>query len=293
MSNSPHYARPSPSNPYPDEFQAISHFTPSPRPPSPDHPHVSHRERDPRYPLSGRSRGASISTIADDHESHPGASEDEGSIISTDRPRRTSVKSKEKPRPIISSGDLNLPPKLSSIPSPVVLGDPSIRDNTSRVPTPLSASTPKWSAQFAASSSQSGRNRSGSVGMAGSSSRLRSVSPNVNSGVRDSHNQTVYSALANETDVPGSDAGAWTHDALSTPLSFVSARLIPVLLCCKTSVGDIMLRLLTARLCGRCHHRRRGRYGLWQVGSYRKRPEGLWSVGTSRSRRRITVSQDV
>lgn len=227
MSNSPHYTRSSPSGPYQDDFRPISQFTPSPYTPSPDHPHVSHRERDPRYPLSGRSRGASVSTMAEDHESHPGASEDED-IISSDRSRRISTKGKEKPRPIISSGDLNLPPKLSSVASPAVAGDPSLRDNTPRVSTPSTASTPKWSAQFAPSTSQAGRSRSGSVGMAGSTSRLRSLSPNVNSGVRDSQFRLGCSALANETEDSSSFMGAQPHNMFTAPLSFVSARLIPV-----------------------------------------------------------------
>lgn len=286
MSN---YTRSSPSGPYQDDFRPISQFTPSPNPPSPDLPHVSHRERDPRYPLSGRSRGASVSTMAEDHESHPGASEDED-IISSDRSRRISTKGKDKPRPIISSGDLNLPPKLSSVVPP---GDPSLRDNTPRVSTPSTASTPKWSAQFAASTSQAGRSRSGSLGMAGSSSRLRSLSPNVNSGVRDSQFRPGCSALANETEDPSSCTGAQPHNMFTAPLSFVSARLIPVPWCCIFFVEDNMLRLLTARLCGRCHHRRRGRYGLWQVCSHRKRPQGLRSIGARQNRRNITISQDV
>ena len=79
-------------------------------------PHVSYLPRDPSFPLSGRSRGASVSTVGDD-ASQPIPEESDGEPA-RDAPqfstgaRRTGTKIKGKLRPTLPPGELPLPSKL-------------------------------------------------------------------------------------------------------------------------------------------------------------------------------------
>jgi hypothetical protein len=88
-----------------------------------DSPHVSYLPRDPTFPLSGRSRGASVSTVGDEaSQSIPEESDDEprdAPQVST-AARRPGPKLKGKLRPALPPGELPLPSKLHSA-NPVAL----------------------------------------------------------------------------------------------------------------------------------------------------------------------------
>ena len=79
-------------------------------------PQVSYLPRDPAFPLSGRSRGASVSTVGDE-PSQPILEESDGEPV-RDAPqiaagvRRTGTKNKGKLRPTLPPGELPLPSKL-------------------------------------------------------------------------------------------------------------------------------------------------------------------------------------
>ena len=79
-------------------------------------PHVSYLPRDPAFPLSSRSRGASVSSVGDD-ASQPILEESDGEPV-RDVPRystgarRTGTISKGKLRPTLPPGELPLPSKL-------------------------------------------------------------------------------------------------------------------------------------------------------------------------------------
>lgn len=87
-----------------------------PQPHAVDSPHVSYLPRDPNFPLSGRSRGASVST-SDDDASQPIPEESDGEPI-RDAPqfstgaRRGGSKFKGRLRPSLPPGELPLPSKL-------------------------------------------------------------------------------------------------------------------------------------------------------------------------------------
>jgi len=79
-------------------------------------PQVSYLPRDPAFPLSGRSRGASVSTVGDE-PSQPTLEESDGEAVH-DAPqisagvRRSGTKIKGKLRPTLPPGELPLPSKL-------------------------------------------------------------------------------------------------------------------------------------------------------------------------------------
>jgi hypothetical protein len=101
-------------------------------------PHVSYLPRDPAFPLSGRSRGASVSTVGDD-ASQPILEESDGEPA-RDVPqystgaRRPGTKTKGKLRPTLPPGELPLPSKLHGA-NPVVSENPDTgNDNAPWLP---------------------------------------------------------------------------------------------------------------------------------------------------------------
>ena len=91
-----------------------------PRQPHPvDSPTVSYQPRDPSFPLSGRSRGASVSTSSDE-ASQPIPEESDGEPtrnapqISTGA-RRAGPRFKGRSRPALPPGELPLPSKLQGV----------------------------------------------------------------------------------------------------------------------------------------------------------------------------------
>ncbi|SRR6266478_690921 len=84
-----------------------------------DSPHVSYQPRDPSFPLSGRSRGASISTSSDE-AGQPIPEESDGEPV-RDAPqtstaaRRAGSKFKGRLRPALPPGELPLPSKLHGV----------------------------------------------------------------------------------------------------------------------------------------------------------------------------------
>ncbi|KAI0068347.1 ras GEF [Artomyces pyxidatus] len=131
-------------------------------------PHVSYQERDARFPLSGRSRGASVSTV----DNHSVADDsDDGQIPFGDATRRSGFKGKEKLRQVIP-GDLPLPTRLPTLSSPssissVSMSSMTTADDTPRLPIISAGSTPRWTG-LAGPSSPSGLSRSESLGAIGS-----------------------------------------------------------------------------------------------------------------------------
>jgi hypothetical protein len=108
------------------------HRVPVPtRQPQPVGSHVSYLPRDPAFPLSGRSRGASVSTSGDE-ASQPILEESDGEPV-RDVPqystgaRRTGTKTKGKLRPTLPPGELPLPSKLHganfAVPESIDTGD--------------------------------------------------------------------------------------------------------------------------------------------------------------------------
>lgn len=93
---------------------------PTRQPHAVDSPHVSYQARDPSFPLSGRSRGASISTSGDE-ASQPIPEESDGEPvrdtpqISTGANRRAGPKLRGRLRPSLPPGELPLPSKLLSV----------------------------------------------------------------------------------------------------------------------------------------------------------------------------------
>jgi hypothetical protein len=78
--------------------------------------HVSYLPRDPAFPLSGRSRGASVSTTGDE-ASQPILEESDGEPVHdvlqySTGAKRTGTKTKGKLRPTLPPGELPLPSKL-------------------------------------------------------------------------------------------------------------------------------------------------------------------------------------
>jgi len=84
-----------------------------------DSPHVSYQARDPSFPLSGRSRGASVSTSGDE-ASQPIPEEPDGEPV-RDAPqistgaRRAGPKFKARLRPPLTPGELPLPSRLRGV----------------------------------------------------------------------------------------------------------------------------------------------------------------------------------
>jgi hypothetical protein len=85
-----------------------------------DSPHVSYQARDPSFPLSGRSRGASISTSGDEAGGQPIPEESDGEPV-RDAPqisvgaRRAGSKFKGMLRPALPPGELPLPSRLHGV----------------------------------------------------------------------------------------------------------------------------------------------------------------------------------
>ncbi|THH16999.1 hypothetical protein EW146_g3739 [Bondarzewia mesenterica] len=135
-----------------------------PSPVDGDTPQVSYRERDTRFPLSGRSRGASISTVGD----NSGQSLAEDSDNEHPRVASGVIKGKERLRPVIPHGELPLPPKSSALSSPSSISSLSAassnaRDDTPRMPSISPVATPRWSPHLAGPASAPGRSRSESL----------------------------------------------------------------------------------------------------------------------------------
>jgi len=87
--------------------------------PASDGPTVSYQERDSRFPLSGRSRGVSISTTLDDYDHSLVADSDNERLDDLPRlgdgARRTSSKGKDRLRSILPPGELPLPSRLPAL----------------------------------------------------------------------------------------------------------------------------------------------------------------------------------
>ena len=122
--------KPSPLTSPVDEQHRVP--VPTWQPPPVSSPHVSYLPRDPAFPLSGRSRGASVSTTGD--EASQPILEDSDSEPVRDVPqystgaRRTGTKKpKGKLRPTLPPGELPLPSKLHgvnlAIPESIDMGD--------------------------------------------------------------------------------------------------------------------------------------------------------------------------
>lgn len=97
-----------------------------------DSPHVSYQARDPSFPLSGRSRGASISTSGDEAgqpipEEPDGEPVRDAPQISVVGPRRAGSKFKGRLRPALPPGELPLPSRLHGVnaatPNPTYTAD--------------------------------------------------------------------------------------------------------------------------------------------------------------------------
>jgi hypothetical protein len=92
---------------------------PTRQPHAVDSPHVSYQPRDPTFPLSGRSRGASFSTSGDE-ASQPIPEESDGEPV-CDAPqiftgaRRAGQNFKRRLRPTLPPGELPLPSKLHGV----------------------------------------------------------------------------------------------------------------------------------------------------------------------------------
>jgi hypothetical protein len=101
-------------------------------------PHVSYLPRDPTFPLSGRSRGASVSTSGDE-AAQPIPEESDGEPV-RDTPqistaaRRAGPKFKGRLRPTLPPGELPLPSKLHGV-NPATPTNPDDGVYTSRLPT--------------------------------------------------------------------------------------------------------------------------------------------------------------
>ena len=85
-----------------------------------DSPHVSYQARDPSFPLSGRSRGASVSTSGDEAgqpipEEPDGEPVRDAPQISTGAGRRAGPKFRGRLRPTLPPGELPLPSKLHGV----------------------------------------------------------------------------------------------------------------------------------------------------------------------------------
>jgi hypothetical protein len=103
-----------------------------------DPPHVSYQARDPSFPLSGRSRGASISTSGDEAgqpipEESDGEPVRDAPQISTG-PRITGSKSKRRLRPALPPGELPLPSRLHGVNS-ITPNSANTADSTQWLPT--------------------------------------------------------------------------------------------------------------------------------------------------------------
>ena len=104
-----------------------------------DTPHVSYLPRDPTFPLSGRSRGASISTTSGDEASQP-IPEESDSVPVRDAPqfstgaRRVGPKFKGGLRPTLPPGELPLPSKLHTVNPATPVNTDSGDDHTQWLP---------------------------------------------------------------------------------------------------------------------------------------------------------------
>jgi hypothetical protein len=102
-----------------------------------DSPHVSYQARDPSFPLSGRSRGASISTSGDE-AGQPIPEESDGEPV-RDAPqistgaRRARPKFKGRLRPALPPGELPLPSRLHGVNA--ATPNPANTDSTQWLPT--------------------------------------------------------------------------------------------------------------------------------------------------------------
>ncbi|TFY71062.1 hypothetical protein EVG20_g1954 [Dentipellis fragilis] len=137
--------------------------------PAMDPPHVSYQERDSRFPLSGRSRGASISTVSEDYDRSLQEDSDSECIHGlspvVEGSRRSNYKGKGKLQPIVSPGDLPLPSRLAS-PS----GLSPVQDETPRLP-PIASTLTHWGDSLGETSFGLSRTRSGSLGRSDASGR--------------------------------------------------------------------------------------------------------------------------
>ncbi|KAI0051683.1 ras GEF [Auriscalpium vulgare] len=108
------------------------------QPPRADPPHVSYQQRDSRFPLSGRSRGASISTIGDDYHRTlvEDSDEDSNEPLHLSDFHKAAARGKEKQRLVISPGDLPLPTKLPALSPPSSVSSVSISSMTNGDDTP-------------------------------------------------------------------------------------------------------------------------------------------------------------
>jgi hypothetical protein len=93
---------------------------PTRQPHAVDTPHVSYQARDPSFPLSGRSRGASVSTSGDEAgqpipEEPDGEPVRDAPPISTGACRRAGPKFRGRLRPSLPPGELPLPSKLHGV----------------------------------------------------------------------------------------------------------------------------------------------------------------------------------
>lgn len=110
---------------------------PARQPHAVDPPHVSYQVRDPSFPLSGRSRGASISTSGDE-SGQPIPEESDGEPV-RDAPqistgaRRVGPKFKARLRPALPPGELPLPSRLHGVNA--ATPGPANTDSTQWLPT--------------------------------------------------------------------------------------------------------------------------------------------------------------
>jgi hypothetical protein len=101
-------------------------------------PHVSYFPRDPTFPLSGRSRGASVSTSGDE-ASQPIPEESDVEPV-RDAPqvftgeRKAGQKFKKRLRPALPPGELPLPSKLHGVDSATPVNIDNASDHTSWLP---------------------------------------------------------------------------------------------------------------------------------------------------------------
>ncbi|KAI0271372.1 ras guanine nucleotide exchange factor domain-containing protein [Gloeopeniophorella convolvens] len=120
--------------------------SPSPwQPQAVESPQVSYLPRDPSFPLSGRSRGASVSTVGDDNPPLIPEEPDPEAVLDAPQlpaaAKRASTKIKAKARPSLPPGELPLPSKLhsTSAASPASAGNGN--DSVSRLPAIPGATT--------------------------------------------------------------------------------------------------------------------------------------------------------
>jgi hypothetical protein len=112
---------------------------PTRQPHAVDSPHVSYQARDPSFPLSGRSRGASVSTSGDE-AGQPIPEESDGEPV-RDAPqistgtRRAGPKFRGRLRPALPPGELPLPSRLHGVNAATPANTDSGDDHTQWLPT--------------------------------------------------------------------------------------------------------------------------------------------------------------